>query len=130
VGAAVVAGDDFKILMPRAAVTVFILDAGIRKANVPIVVRKIAFPRPAGDLFRRPIRPADAVLLAAITLMKEPLIVPLELVVEDDPPNPTALAAETLLGQLVGAIDLGVVRQLARLSETGVEGLGGSRVRS
>jgi hypothetical protein len=35
------------------------------------------------------------------------------------------VAAETLLGALVGAIDVGVVRQLARLSDAGVEGLSG-----
>jgi hypothetical protein len=57
--------------------------------------------------------------------VQEALIVALELVVEDDPPNPTALAAKTLLGALVRPIDLGVVRQLARLSDAGVEALAG-----
>ena len=124
-GAAIVAGDDLKILMPRAAVMVFVLDPCIRKANVPIVVRQLVFPRPTCNLFRLTVRPAVAVLLAAIALVQEPLIVAIELVVEDDASNPTALAAETFLDALVGAIDVGIMRQLARLSDTGVEGLAG-----
>ena len=111
--------------MPRAAVSVLVLDPRIREADVPIVVRQLVFPRPPRNLFGLAVRPAVAVLLAAIALVQEALIVALELVVEDDAPNPTALAAETLLGALVGAIDLGVVRQLARLSDAGVEGLAG-----
>ena len=111
--------------MPRAAVSVFVLDPRIREPDVPIVVRQLVFPRPTGNLFGLTVRPAVAVLLASIALVQEALIVALQLVVEDDAPNPTALAAQTLLGALVGAIDLGVVRQLARLSEAGVERLAG-----
>ena len=81
------------------------------------------FTRPPCNLFGLTVRPAVAVLLAAIALVEESLIVALQFVVEDDAPNPTALAAETLVGALVGAIDLGVVRQLARLSDASVEGL-------
>ena len=95
------------------------------KADVPIVVRQLVLPRPPRDLFRLAIRPAVAVLLASIALVEEPLIVALELVVEDDAPDPAALVPEALLGALVGAIDLGVVRQLAGLPEAGVEGLAG-----
>ena len=92
---------------------------------MPIVVRQLVFPRPACNLFGLAVRPAVAVLFAAIALVEESLIVALELVIEDDAPNPTALAAETLLGALVGTIDIGVVRQLAWLSEAGPEGLPG-----
>ena len=124
-GAAIVAGHDLDVLMPRAAVAVLVLDAGVREPDVPIVVRQLVLPRPPRNLFGLTVRPAVAVLLAAIALVEEALIVALELVVEDDAPNPTALAAQALLGALVGAIDLGVVRQLARLPEAGVEGLAG-----
>jgi hypothetical protein len=57
--------------------------------------------------------------------VQEALIVALELVVEHDPPDPAATIPQSLLGALVGAIDLGVVRQLARLPETGPERLTG-----
>jgi hypothetical protein len=77
---------------------------------VTIVVRQIVFTRPARNFFGLAVRPAIAVLLAAIALVQESLIVALQLVVEDDASNPTAIAAEPLLGALVGAIDVGIVR--------------------
>ena len=111
--------------MPRAAVSVLVLNPRVREPDVPIVVRQLVFPRPTCNLFGLTVRPAVAVLLAAIALVQEPLIVALELVVEDDAPDPAASVPQSLLGALVGAIDLGVVRQLARLSDAGVEGLAG-----
>jgi hypothetical protein len=125
VGAAVVASHDLEILIPRAAVAVFVLDSGIREPDVPIVVRQFMLSRPSCNLFGLTVRPAVAVLLAAIALVEESLIVALQLVVEDDAPNPTAIAAETLFGALVGAIDVGIVGQLARLPEAGPERLTG-----
>ena len=124
-GAAIVRGHDLDVLVPTPAIAVLVLDAGIGKVHVPVVVRQLVLPRPPCDLLRLAIRPAVAVLLAAIALVEETLIVALQLVVENDAPDPTALAAEPLLGALVGAIDLGVVRQLARLPEAGVERLAG-----
>jgi hypothetical protein len=118
VGAAIVAGHHLEILVPRAAVTVFVLDAGIRESDVPVAVRQLVFPCPPGNLRRLTVRPAVAVLLAAIALVEKSLIVGLQFVVEDDAPNPTALTAETFLGALIGAVDLGVVRQLARLPKS------------
>jgi hypothetical protein len=70
---------------------------------------------PAGDLVGLPIGSTVAVIAAAIRFLKEPLVVPLELVIENDPPDLTALLANAPLGTLVSAIDVGVVRQLARL---------------
>jgi hypothetical protein len=125
VGSAIVAGHDLEILMPRAAVSVLVLDPRIRKPDVPIVVRQLVFPGPPSNLFGLAVRPAVAVPLAAITLVQESLIVALQLVVEDDAPDPTGTIPQSLLGALVGAIDLGVVRQLARLPEAGPEPLTG-----
>jgi hypothetical protein len=56
-----------------------------------------------------------AVFPTAVALLKETLVVPLELVVQDDATDPPALVPEALLRTLVGAIDLGVMSQLARL---------------
>jgi hypothetical protein len=75
------------------------------------------------DLIRLPVRSSVAVLPAAITLVQEPLVIPLQLVVQDHAIDSAALLAESLLGAQVGAIDLRVVRQLARLSEVRVERL-------
>ena len=124
-GAAIVGGHDLDVLVTRPAVAVLVLDTRIGEVHVSVVVRQVVLSRPPRDLLGLAIRPTVAVLLAAIALVQEPLVVALELVVEDDAPNPTALAAEALLGALIGAIDLRVVRQLARLPEAGVEGLAG-----
>jgi hypothetical protein len=121
VGAAIVAGHDLEILVPRAAISILVIDPRVRKPDVPIVVRQLVFTRPTRNLFRLTVRPAVAVLLASVALVQEALIVALQFVVEDDAPNPTALAAETLLGALVRAIDLGVVCQFARLPDTCVD---------
>ena len=119
------AGNDLEILVPRAAVAVFVLDTGIRETHVLIVVRQLVFTRPPCNLFGLTVRATVAVLLASVALVQEALIVALELVVKDDAPNPTTLAAETLLGTLVGAINLGVVRQLTWLPEACPECLTG-----
>ena len=122
-GAPIMAGDNLEILMTRAAVPVLVLDAGIRETHVSIVVGQLMFPRPARNLFGLTVRPAVAVLLAPVALVQEALIVAFELVVEHDSPHPTTLPSQALLGALIGTIDLGVVGQFARLSETSVEGL-------
>jgi hypothetical protein len=111
--------------MPRAAISVFVLDSGIREPDVPVVVRQLVFPRPPRDLVGLAVRATVAVLLAAIALVEESLIVTLEFVVEDDAPHPAALASKALLGALVGAIDGRIVHQLARLSDASVKGLAG-----
>src|SRR5262245_35122639 len=88
-----------------------------------VVVRQVVFPSRACNPLRLPIRPSVAVLPPAIALVQEPLVVTLQLVVQDHAIHPAALLAEALLGARVGAIDLRVVRQLARLSEARVERL-------
>ena len=100
-----------------------VLDPGIGKVHVLVAVRQVVLTSPSRDLFRFAIRPTVAVLSASIALVQEPLIVPLELVVQDHSPDSAALLSEALLGALVGAIDLGVMRQLAGLPDAGVEGL-------
>jgi ribosomal protein S1 len=68
-GAAIVAGDDLKILMPRAAISVLVLDPRVRESDVPIVVRQLVFPSPPCNLFGLTVRPAVAVLLASVALV-------------------------------------------------------------
>ena len=88
-----------------------------------VLIRQVVFARPSCDLLWLAIRSSVAVLLAAIALVKELLVIALQLVVQDYAIHPAALLAEALLGAQVGAIDLRVVCQLARLSETGIERL-------
>jgi hypothetical protein len=125
VGAAVVAGHDLEILVTRAAVTVFVLDSSVGKVHLFAVVRQLMLTRPTSNLLGLSIGSPVAVLAAVIVLLKEALVIPLELVVEDHSLDSAALLADALLGTLVGAINVGVVRQLARLFDAGVEGLTG-----
>jgi hypothetical protein len=88
-----------------------------------VVVRQVVFPSPACNLLRLPVRSSVAVLPSAIALVQEPLVVALQLVVQDHAVDSAALLSKALLGARVGAIDLRVVRQLARLFEARVERL-------
>jgi hypothetical protein len=125
VGATIVTGHDLEILVPRPPVAVFVLDASVGKVHMVVVVRELVLTRPTSDLFGLPSGSPVAVFAAAIPLLKKLLVVPLELVVENDSPNLTAVLADALLGTLVSAKDVGVVRQLARLLDPGIEGLTG-----
>jgi hypothetical protein len=86
-----------------------------------VEVRQLVLTRPASNLLGLPIGSPVGILVAAIPLLKEALVIPFELVIENHSPDLTALLADALLGTLVSAIDVGVVRQLARPVHAGVE---------
>jgi hypothetical protein len=90
-----------------------------------VVVRQVVFARPSCDLLRLPIRSSVAILPATVAFVEKPLVVALQLVVQDDAIHSAALLAEALLGAQLRTVDIGVVRQLARLSEASVKGLAG-----
>src|SRR5690348_813502 len=123
VSAAVVGGDDLDALMARETIPVLVLDTDVGETDVPVVVGEIVFARPASDLLGAPSWPAITVPSTAIALLEEPLVVALQLVVEDHATDAPALVPQALLGPSVGTIDVDVVRQLSRLPEAGVEGL-------
>ena len=83
-----------------ATIAVFVLDAGIREPDVPIVVRQFMLTRPPCNLFGTTVRPPVAVLLAAIAFVEESLILALELVVEDDPSDLAAMDPLVLMKNL------------------------------
>jgi hypothetical protein len=122
-GAAIMAGYDLDVFVARPPVTIFVLDPGIREVDMAVLVRQVVFACPSCDLLRLPIWSSVAILPAAIAFVQEPLVVALQLVVQDHAIDSAALLAEAVLSVEVGAIDLRVVRQLARLSEAGVERL-------
>ena len=57
--------------------------------------------------------------------MEEPLVVALELVVEDDPLDTRTVGPQSVGGPQVGAVQVSVVRQFAGSEGASVEGLGG-----
>jgi hypothetical protein len=118
-----VARHDLEVLLTRSPLAVFVFDASVGKVHLIVVVRQLVLARPASDLFGLSIGTPVAVLATAVVILQEQLIVPLELVVQDDSADLAVLPADAFLGALVSAIDVGVVRQLARLLGAGIEGL-------
>ena len=74
-------------------------------------------------LFDVAIGPSVAVLVVAIPFLQELLILPLQLVVQEDAVDVCTLFAQVLGLLQIGSVDLGVVRQLPRLVNAVVEGL-------
>jgi hypothetical protein len=62
-----------------------------------------------------------AVRPAPVKRLQELLVLALELVVDDDAPHCCAPLAELAGSSKVGTVDLGVVGELLRLSEAGIE---------
>jgi hypothetical protein len=106
VRATVVARDDLDVFVARLSLAVLILDARIREVDVSVVVRQVVLASPLSDLLRLAVRSSVAILPAAIALVKKPLAVALQLVIQDHAIHSAALLAEALLGALVGAVDL------------------------
>jgi hypothetical protein len=109
VRAAVVLGGHLDVRVVFAAVPVAIFDAQIREMHFVIEVREVVFVGPFPDLVVGPIRVSVIVIAVAIPLMEPALVIPLELVIEDDALDPRIALDETLRGAFVGAIDLEVV---------------------
>lgn len=123
--AAVVLGRDLDVLVLPVVVSVLVLNADVGNVHVAIEAGEVVFARPGLNLTNVVVRAAVTVLSATVSPLPEALILPFELEVESDTPDAPSLAAETLFGPQVGAVDLTVVGQLARLPEARVELLAG-----
>src|SRR2546422_1013786 len=77
-------------------------------------------PKSATALTRSP---AITVRAATVSLLKELLVLPLQLIVEDNPINTCATFLQALGFALIGAVDLRVVLDFARLLQLGIERL-------
>jgi hypothetical protein len=126
--ATVVLGGDLDVLVLPAVITILVLDADVGEVNVAIEVGEVVLARPDLDLTNVVIRAAVAVLSATVAPLPKALRLAFELVVQGDTPDAPSLAPETLFRPQVGAVDLAVVGQLARLPETSVELLTGFSV--
>ncbi len=123
--ATVVRGDDLDVFVTDVTVLILVFDPGVGEVDAAVEEREFVLASPGLDLFRRTVRPAVAVGPSPVPLLQELLVVTLQLVVEDDAPDVSAAGTEALLGALVRAVNLGVVSQLPRLPEAGVERLPG-----
>jgi hypothetical protein len=117
--------DHLDVFMPHEPVAVLVLDTCFRELHVTLLVRELVLARPPRDLLWLAVRPAVGVRSTAIALLEEPLVVALELVVQDDALDPPSLAAQALFRTRVGAIDPCVVREFAWLPKPCVKRLAG-----
>jgi hypothetical protein len=115
-------GDDLNILVPVASVQ-FVLDAEVGKMHGVIEVRELVVACPVFDLARVAIGSSVAVRPAAVSFLEPFLVLALEFVVQNDAADVGALFAEPLLFSQVRAIELGIMRQLARPIHAPVKGL-------
>jgi hypothetical protein len=103
---------------PRQLETVrtLVFDANIRKMHVPVDERQVALPSPFGDFA---IERVPVALIAApftVHLTQEALVVPLQLIIQDHPPDLRAAVGKALGRIHVGLTELGIVRQLSGFS--------------
>ena len=123
IGAAVVGRHDLDVLDLPLAVRSLVFDANVGKMDVAVDHRKITAGRPLRHVGGVAVGVLFLPAALAFQIVEEPLVVPLQLVVEDDACDNRALLLEALGRSFVRAVELGVVRQFARLHEAGVERL-------
>ena len=123
VGAAIVRRDDLDVLAIPAAIRLLVLDADVREMHLVIEVRQVVFVRPLANLIRGSIGVAVVVVAVLVAFVQPPLVLALELVVQDDAIDAGAALQQPRLCLFVGAIDLDVVLQFARACEARVERL-------
>ena len=111
-GAAVMRRDDLQVVDLATAVPVLILDADIWELDVLIFVRQPVRQRPLPHLVGRAIGPAVAITFLAIPLLKEALILALQLVVEDHATDLAAAFSYPFRGALVCAVEVHVMGDL------------------
>jgi hypothetical protein len=106
-----------------------VLDANVRELDVPpIVTRQVMLSCPVEDLIEAAARTSVAVVTIAIGLLEELLVLPLEIVFEDDAVDMRAIVSQPLGFVHVGPIKVSVVLQLARLLNAVMKRLSTRRV--
>ena len=105
----VVFSRDFDINDVPAPVRHLIFEPEIGEAYVVVQHGEIVRLGPSGNLLPRAVGTSGAVRAIAISLLKESLILALQLVVEDDAPNVRITSRQTLCLTQVRPVEVGVV---------------------
>ena len=103
---------DLHVFHVSAAIGPLVFDPHIRKLNAVLVHRQVVLMRPVLNLVARAVRASVAVRSIAISLLEEPLVLTLELVIEDDAMEVRALCAKPFGAPQIGAEDLRVMPEL------------------
>jgi hypothetical protein len=128
VSAAVVRCHNFDVFYLPFPVRPLVLDPHVREVDMAIDHGKIPTCGPVRDGSDGGVGLALSSSAIAMEFAQKTLIVALQLVVQDDPPNARSAASQTFCGMKIGSIKLSVVRELSWLDDTGIELLSG-RVR-
>jgi hypothetical protein len=123
VSATIVRGDDFDVLDSAAAFTVFVLKPCIRQLDVSVLVRQLVFLGPPGDCLLTLFPRLSTLTTSPVLGLQEPLILALQLFLENHTMDAIASLSKTVRSSYVRAVDPGVVGQLAGLGNTDVERL-------
>jgi hypothetical protein len=123
VRAAIVNGGHLDVLDVWAAIRVLVLDPKIRSLNAPVAHRQAVILGPALDLVAASRGSPIRVGSTAIPILKEPLVLALQFIVEHHAIDSRPGRFEALRDTLIGAIELSVVGQLSGLHGTCVIGL-------
>jgi hypothetical protein len=93
-----------------------VLDAHVGELDVALLVTgEVVLTRPIDDLVQAAVWAAVAVVAVAIAVLEELLVLALEVILEDDAVDVSALVVQPLGFVRVSAIELGVVLQFSRL---------------
>jgi hypothetical protein len=122
-GAAVMRRDDLNVLNGSSAVTGLVLDPRIRELDVPIVVWQLVFLSPSSDSLGPLLRRFSLLAALAVFCLEEALVLPLQILFEDNASHRFTSFGETLGGLRVSAVDPAIVGQLTGLGDADVEGL-------
>jgi hypothetical protein len=106
---------DLEVLVALPSIAILEFHARVREADPTLLNRQAMLAGPVGDLARASPRPAVTHGSPVMALLEESLIVPLQLVVDDNAANTSSALADSRLCSQVGAVDPRVVGQLARL---------------
>jgi hypothetical protein len=121
--ATIVRRSDLDILSAQPAVRLLVLDAHVREMHLLIEVRQAVFACPFANLVRRPIGPSAVVVIVFVTSVQPTLVLPLQLMIQDNAIDAGATLENPRLGLFVGAVNLDVVLQFPRPYEARVERL-------
>jgi hypothetical protein len=119
--ASVVGRDDLEVLDLSAPVAVLVLDAHIGELDVLVLVRQSMRECPLTDLVDRPVGPAVTLPVSTVALLKETLVLTLQLVVKNDAANTTTPILYALSRVLVRSVELRIVGNLGPPGKAGVE---------
>jgi len=115
--------DDLNVFNRAAAVPAVVLNTRVRKLNVSVLVRQLAFLSPSSNRLVPLLRRFTSLAARAVLGLQEPLIFALQILFENHSAHRLPPLGQALGSLHVRAVDPGIVSQLAGLGDADVKGL-------